>query len=66
MIDFYNPNIPVAATEYCILLPFMSFIACIISVVLQAVGFDIPPYYISDVTPAMYEMLPIAFNGVRK
>lgn len=66
MIDFYNPNIPTAATEYCVLLPFVALLAALFNIAFKTIGLDVPPYYTSDLVPYMYEMLPIAFNGVRK
>lgn len=66
MIDFYNPNIPTAITEYCTLLPFFALLAALINIAFKTIGLDVPPYYTSDLAPFMYEGLNIAFNGVRK
>lgn len=66
MIDFYNPLIPTAITEYCTLLPFIALLAAIFNIIFKTIGLDVPPYYISDLVPFMYEGITTAINGVRK
>ncbi|QTJ63387.1 hypothetical protein [Salmonella phage STWB21] len=65
MLRLYT-QFPQLLTEYFELLPQIMFLASLVDITFRQLGFDVPPFNITEVLPFMYEGIIVAFNGVRK
>lgn len=65
MLKLYT-QFPQLLTENFELLPQIMFLASLVNITFRQLGFDVPPFNITEVLPVMYEGIIVAFNGVRK